>query len=41
MEVDVATATVTLDDGTTVSGDLVLGADGVSVSESPARVNIN
>lgn len=29
--VDVDTATVTLEDGTSFSGDLVLGADGVSV----------
>lgn len=33
VDVDCATATITLEDGTAFSGDLVLGADGVSVSE--------
>jgi len=32
VDVDVESATITLRDGTQVSGDMVLGADGVSVS---------
>ena len=32
VDVDPDTATVKFEDGTSVSGDLVLGADGVSVS---------
>jgi 2-polyprenyl-6-methoxyphenol hydroxylase-like FAD-dependent oxidoreductase len=32
VDVDPATATVKFEDGTSISGDLVLGADGVSVS---------
>lgn len=34
--VDPETATVTLEDGSSFSGDLVLGADGVSVRTCPA-----
>lgn len=30
--VDTSTATITLDDGSQFSGDLIIGADGVSVS---------
>ena len=33
IDVDPSTATVKFEDGTSVSGDLVLGADGVSVSQ--------
>lgn len=33
VEVDPATATVKLEDGTSITGDLVLGADGVSVRQ--------
>lgn len=36
--VDPDTATVTLEDGSSFSGDLVLGADGVSVSTSTASI---
>ena len=34
VDVDPSTATVKFEDGTSVSGDLVLGADGVSVSQT-------
>jgi hypothetical protein len=39
--VDPNTATVTLEDGSSFSGDLVLGADGVSVSLTSITVLVN
>lgn len=36
--IDPETATITLNDGTTFAGDLVLGADGVSVSRGLATL---
>ena len=39
--VDPNTATVTLEDGSSFSGDLVLGADGVSVSPAFITLLVN
>ena len=37
VDVNMDTATITLADGSTVSGDIVVGADGIHVSENPSN----